>query len=184
MGNKSRTADFGFLVMLALMILLLPLRWLIATLMASIIHETGHCVAVLLCKGRVSQIRLGFFHSVMEVEPLPLWQEFLCISAGPAAGLLPLLLSRWYPLTAVCGFVQTVYNLLPIYPLDGGRLVRCLAKLLNLTQRQLYALETVFIFILLILIIILGVKLGFYAFLGGCLLLVRAISGKIPCKHR
>lgn len=184
MGSKARAVSTGALLMLAMMLLLLPLRWICAALVAALIHELGHYGAVMLCKGHVSRMRVGAIHSAMEVTGLTDWQEILCILAGPLAGLLTLLLVRQLPLIAICGFAQTLYNLLPVYPLDGGRLLRCLSRIFHFSDRQLSATETVFLLVLVALVLAAGYRLGLSVFVGGCLILARAISGKIPCKHR
>ena len=170
--------------MLALMLLLMPLQWLAAALLAAFLHELGHYGAVRLCRGRIQAMRIGAFHSAMEVTGLSDWQEALCICAGPLAGALTLFLSPLLPLTAVCAFAQTVYNLLPVYPLDGGRLLRCFARILHLSDRQLSVTETVLCVLLTALVFAAGQLLGLSVLLGGCLLLARALSGKIPCKRR
>ena len=182
MDHKTRTVSFSFLLLLALMVLLLPLRWIMATLLAATIHELGHYIAVQLCGGHITSLKFGSLHSVMEVSELSHWLELLCIGAGPLAGLFSVLLSPWLPMTAVCSLIQTVYNLLPIYPLDGGRMIRCIGEILKLQSRLLAIIEIILLIMLTILVIIVGIRLGFGIFLGGCLLLGRAISGKIPCK--
>ena len=65
----------------------------------------------------------------MDAAPLPVGAELVCVLAGPAASLLLLLLVRPFPRLALCGFVQGVYNLLPLGRLDGARAVACLHSL-------------------------------------------------------
>ena len=95
-------------------------------LAAGAIHELAHCLAVLLCGGKITALRLGPAGAVMETSPLSYGQEALCALAGPIAGFLLLGLARWLPWLAFWGLVQGVYNLLPVYHMDGGRALRCL----------------------------------------------------------
>lgn len=126
--NKETAA--GALIGLALGFLILPLRWLLAALAAGAFHEFCHWAAVRLCGGQVGKFQLSGSGAVMEAENLSRGKEFICTLAGPLGGLLLLLISKWFPAIAVCGLLQSAYNLLPIYPLDGGRALRCCAGLL------------------------------------------------------
>ena len=113
------------MVIAALMLLLLPLKWLIAALFAAAFHEFCHWVMICLCRGRVTGLRIGTYGAVMHVEDLPPHKEFLCALAGPLGGFCLLFLAKWIPRTAFCAFVQSAYNLLPLFPLDGGRILKC-----------------------------------------------------------
>lgn len=67
----------------------------------------------------------------METLPMSTGRELIAVLAGPAASLLLLSLVRVFPRVAICGLIQGIYNLLPIYPLDGGKALRCLMALVE-----------------------------------------------------
>lgn len=126
MAVKSGVA----LIFLALAVLVLPLRWMGAAILAAAVHEACHWAAVTLCGGQVHRLSAGLLGAEMSVTGLNAWQELLCALAGPLGGLAMLSLSRFLPRTALCAGLQSLYNLLPVYPLDGGRALRCLCMML------------------------------------------------------
>ena len=117
-------ADGGFFLVLALMLLLFPLGLVAGILLAALIHECGHLIAVRLTGGRVLAIRLHAGGARIETAPMEPGKVAVCALAGPGAGALTIFAWRFFPEMALAGLVQTVFNLLPIYPLDGGRVVR------------------------------------------------------------
>ena len=118
------SADKGFFPVLALMLLLFPLRFLVGVLLAALIHELGHLLALKIAGGRVLSIRLRSFGARIEAAPMSPGRTALCSLAGPAAGALTIFTYKTFPELALVGLVQTVFNLLPVYPLDGGRALR------------------------------------------------------------
>lgn len=118
------SADRGFFPVLALMLLLFPVRFLAGVLLAALCHELGHILAVKLSGGCILAIRLRSFGARIEASPLPPGRAALCALAGPAAGALTIFTYKTFPELALAGLVQTVFNLLPVYPLDGGRALR------------------------------------------------------------
>ena len=116
--------DGGFWLILGLMVLLFPVRILAGLLLAAVIHEAGHILAVALCGGRLYRIRLHIGGAELIAAPLSSGRELLCILAGPAAGALTVLAWKVFPELAMAGLLQTAFNLLPLPNLDGGRAVR------------------------------------------------------------
>ena len=114
----------GAFLSMALALLILPLDWIVAWVLAALVHEAFHYAALRLCGAGVYEIQIRAFGAAMETEALSGVSGFLCAAAGPLGGLLLLFTARWMPRLALCGFAQTVFNLLPVYPLDGSRALR------------------------------------------------------------
>ncbi len=121
MGNKHVKLSGGFCIGLALMLLLVPLKWLLAALIAAAFHELCHYLAIRQCSGKWQSLKLYSFAAHLPLPQMSRGREVLCALAGPVGGLSLLLLVRWMPRLALCAGLQSIYNLLPIYPLDGGR---------------------------------------------------------------
>ena len=117
-------ADFHVFFIAALLLLLLPLDWLAAAIAAALIHELCHILVLYALKGRISGIHIHAGGCVIESAVTGKWREFFCILAGPIGSFSLLLLCRMVPKMAVCGLFQGTYNLIPVLPLDGGRLLR------------------------------------------------------------
>lgn len=116
-------------VLLALLCLLLPLNWFFSALLAAAVHELCHIMAVKIVGGSIYRLRIEPCGAVLETDPMEQWKALFCILAGPVGSLSLLLFFRWIPRIALCGMVQGCFNLLPIFPLDGGRLIRCFAEM-------------------------------------------------------
>lgn len=116
----------GTYFLLPAAILLLPFRWVLAWILAVSIHELGHYIALRLCKIPIFGLCLSPFGAKMEVGELQSREAVFCALAGPIFALMFTVLSSFLPCTAVCILFQSLYNLLPIYPLDGGRALRAI----------------------------------------------------------
>lgn len=127
MGSRIK-ADSIFVIGLALAVLLIPIKWLLAWVIATAVHEGFHLLALRLFRCRIHHVKLGFGGAQIETETDSDLAEVVCAAAGPIGSLFLLLLVRWLPAVAICGFIQGIYNLLPLYPMDGGRVAKLLLK--------------------------------------------------------
>lgn len=125
MGAERLRASSGFFLMLAALLLCLPLPWVTAAAVAALVHEGGHYLAICCLSRKKTFISFSAFSARMPLPEMSRGAELLCALAGPVAGLFLVLLARWWPRMALCALGQSVFNLLPIYPLDGGRAFKC-----------------------------------------------------------
>lgn len=107
----------------AALLLILPLKWILAAVTAACVHEAAHLICIYLFGGRVRRIRLKACGAVIEAERISGYREVLCALAGPLGSLSLLLWIRSVPLLGLCGLVQGLFNLFPVYPMDGGRIL-------------------------------------------------------------
>lgn len=115
----------GALIGGAALLLILPLRWLAGAALAAAVHELWHYGAILLCGGEVYGLRISGRGAGMLTGCLTPHRELICAAAGPLGSFSLLLFARFLPVTALCGLIQGSYNLLPLFPMDGGRMLRC-----------------------------------------------------------
>lgn len=116
-------------ILAAVGILLLPFRLLIAALASAIFHELCHLFVMKMFSIPVLGLHIGTFGVVIRSGYMTLGQELLCAAAGPMGSLFLLVTAEVFPFLALCGLLQGLFNLLPIYPMDGGRILRGLTLL-------------------------------------------------------
>ena len=121
----------GAYILSALLVLVLPLNWLLGWLLAVTVHELGHIIALRLFKVRIYGMRIGVGGMKLDIPPLTPAQELICAAAGPVSSIPLLALAHHVPTAAVIGLFQGMFNLLPLYPLDGGRMCRAVWILLR-----------------------------------------------------
>ena len=184
--SHLRECSPGFLIGAAAALLILPLNWFLALLLAAGFHELCHLLALRLCGGQLRGIRFGTGGAVIRAAPLPPAQALLCSLAGPLGGLLLLSLSRWFPRLALCAAIQSAWNLLPVSGLDGGQALRCCLELILPSSAE--SLCRITERIILVFLCILGLygtfilHLGIVPVLAAASLIIKATNGKIPCK--
>lgn len=171
----------------AVLLLLLPLRWLTAAFLATMIHELCHYLAIRATGGEVEVIFIRPGGAVMQTTPLKPAQELICALAGPIGGLSLLFFARILPITAICALVQSLFNLLPVFPLDGGRALRCASLLLRPDKspdKLCRLVSRVCISVLLVISLLAAWRfsLGLGMLLPVLILAYQLLQRKRPCK--
>lgn len=115
--------SFGFCAMVCFLGWL-DSRMCLWFLLCSAIHEVGHLLAMKILGVPVFGIQLGAAGAVIRAAFPDYRSEILCTLAGPVVGAVPaLFLLRTVPQAALIAFGLSAVNLLPVYPLDGGRIL-------------------------------------------------------------
>jgi len=115
-----------------LFLLMGNIRYLILFMSLIFVHEIGHFLTALLLGWKVGEIHLypyGGMTKLNEKINVSLKEEFLVLGMGPIFQtlffflMMPILEERYQSIFKSYHFFILFFNLLPIYPLDGGRLL-------------------------------------------------------------
>lgn len=129
--------SFSFLLCIMIATLLCTHSYLsLAAILAAALHELGHILMAKLCSIPIKELKLGIFGAALTPEGslCSYKKEILLALAGPAinfilgATLLPFSKngSEFFSFFTVSSFFLGFLNLMPIYDLDGGRILNCL----------------------------------------------------------
>ena len=114
----------------------------VPTMIAVCIHELGHITAIMFCGGTIEEVDIKIFGArifVPELAVMPYRSEIIIAAAGPAAGLLTAVCSaaaaKFFKIEISDYFIGiniviSAINMIPVYPLDGGRITLSTALLL------------------------------------------------------
>ena len=137
-GRGAFAVSPAFLLLLVAFSLLDRQPLLTHILLAAALHECAHVSMLYLVGGKIDFFRITLFGAELRIshsERLSYGREILSVLAGPGANLVcALVLSRlaeasaWdrgYMIAGIHGALA-LFNLLPVRPLDGGRMVHLL----------------------------------------------------------
>lgn len=179
--------DGSTFVLAAILLLTLPLPWLLAAVIAAGFHELCHILALYLAGARPQGIHIGTSGAAICTPALSPGTELICAAAGPLGSLLLLFFLPCIPRIAVCAGVQGLFNLLPVYPLDGGRILHSGTAILfpRHAETLVPILESIALFCLILFALFLSIRysLGLVPILTAVALTVKAFLRKIPCKE-
>ena len=172
----------------AVALLLLPLNWIAAAITAAVWHECCHWLSLKLCGCTCHSIVVGSGGALMETEIESPGKEVLCAIAGPLGSLMLIFLFPWIPRIALCALIQGLYNLIPVYPLDGGRFVRGLLQLLVKNRNYLSFAKNIEVICVLLLTVLslyclIVLRLGYLPLILASMLLYRVFQRKLSCKQ-
>lgn len=103
----------------------------------------------------------------------------ICALAGPLGSFLLVCMIRWFPMIGFCAGIQGLYNLLPVYPFDGGRVLQALV---GEKAANIIGLWTILLLSLFGIYAVIRFDLGLGAVLLIFLLIRKGTFRKISCK--
>ncbi|MBO7482259.1 MAG: M50 family metallopeptidase [Kiritimatiellae bacterium] len=134
--------------------LIVALGMAVVLLASIVLHELGHSLTARCFGCETRDITLSVIGGCASLERMPRksWQEFLVAAAGPAVsfvlGVLFFVLSVFMPedgrmeFILFCGGHMNValglFNLLPGFPMDGGRIFRSVMRLMFTREKATY----------------------------------------------
>lgn len=166
-GNLQLSVNVPFAASLLVLMLAdggpIPLWCLVASLM----HETGHVIAVLWLQQQPVRVELGVFgmRMLQDTDSMGYRRRMAVLLAGPLVNLgCAALLALSGQVGTVMGIhlVLGVFNLLPIEPLDGGQALLCGLAIrgeIARAERLVFGISLGGLFLLLVA--------GFYLLLAG-----------------
>ena len=107
-----------------------PAGLMLPLLLSAALHELGHLLVLGLSRVPVQALHVTALGCIIQTAPLPYRLEIPCALAGPGVNMLlcALALPR-DPSLALVNLCLAGFNLLPLWPLDGGRSLRAMLLL-------------------------------------------------------
>lgn len=132
MACHTVTVSPGFLLLTAFLYYVGGGGAVAAFFSAALAHELGHLMAMWALKAEVSSVRLTLCGPVVEYRgSISDRQEMCLLAAGPLGGIVFALIcfrlgTEYFSYAGAIALLATIFNLLPVEPMDGGRLLKLL----------------------------------------------------------
>ena len=119
----KNSVTWRFLLLLSLSFLFIPFKWFISWVIASLIHELFHILSLCIFHCKINKILFDGNTVKIFSEPTAGFHKLICSLAGPIGSFGLIIFIKSYPLLAICGITQGIYNILPFFPLDGWHIL-------------------------------------------------------------
>lgn len=142
---KIKIHPLSYLVVLIFFLMGYFKRYLIFMIII-LIHELGHITTAIMYKWKIEEVIILPFGGITKFQELinkPIYQEFIIAIMGIVFQLL-----FCYNLSKQYNFLIILFNLLPIYPLDGSKILNLLMnKLSNFKFSYLFTIFVSYFFL-------------------------------------
>ena len=177
-----------YYILLALFFLTLPAAWILGWSVAIITHELGHIIALIIFQIKIYKVTFDSTGLRLHTDTMNLREEMVCSLAGPLFGSIPVILVHNFPYAGICALILTCFNMIPLYPLDGGRVLSCLLQMITKPSvaNKLYLFIAGIVLGLLLLgaiFLFIYYECGPVPILAVFLLIIKSCQGNTPCKQ-
>jgi|GEM_PF-1859545 len=207
--TKKIKMDFRFGIILYAVMLILGQQeeLVLLTIFCIFVHETGHIVAIIICRGRIEEIKADIFGAEISLSPYPKMsygREIAISLAGPMSSALcayifsscerVFLSQARFEIAGIC-MLLAVINLAPVRVMDGGRALHAILCIFlspytaDMISKSAGAAFSLLITAAGIAVMAIGPGHNFSLFVLGIYLLYKTFAGtescfKKTCKRR
>lgn len=171
--------------LIPVLLLLFPNGLVLWWIIAAAIHEIYHILMLWIFRIEIISIEIRITGAKIETAPMVPYKEMIVALAGPIGALSFLAFAQLMPQLVICVIAQSAFNLLPVYPLDGGRALRCVFAG-KLKDKNLYTFEKGMLYAVVLGVLFLSMryKLGIFPIVPAMALIIKHRNANIPCKDR